>query len=196
MENLKDIISRNLIFLRKKNNLTQIELADKINYSDNAVSRWERGDVTPSIEILELLADFYQVEVKDLLEENLSIKPHEASVSQTANRILTLLFSISVIWFLILIAYIYLQMFTDLHPWRLFVAGVPLSCLMAWHFNSKWGNRITSLVLLSITFWSVITLVYLYFLTYNIWPVFLLGIPLQSALITGFFLKPQRNKNK
>lgn len=191
MENLREIISKNLIFLRKKNNLTQMELAEKINYSDNAVSRWERGDVTPSIEILEILSDFYSISVQDLLNENFTAEKADRSPT-LVNRVLTLIFSISVIWVLIIIAFIYLQMFTSMHPWLLFVAGVPLSCLIAWHFNNKWGNRITSLVLLSVVFWSVITLVYLYFLSYNIWLIFLLGIPAQSALITGFFLKPTK----
>lgn len=194
MENLKDTISKNLIYLRKKNNLTQKELAQKINYSDNAVSRWERGDVTPSIEILEQLGNFYDVAVQELLNENLSVEHEKNLTPSKVNRILTLIFSISVVWFLIIIVFIYLEMFTSLHPWLLFIAGVPISCLIAWRYNKKWENRIISLFLLSIAFWSIITLAYLYFLEYNIWLIFLLGIPLQSALITGFFLKPYKIK--
>ena len=194
MSNLKEIIAKNLIFLRKKNNLTQMELASKINYSDNAVSRWERGDVTPSIEILELLGEFYGVSVEDLLSDNLNEQNEDDSKPTKLNRILTLIFSISVIWFLVIITFIYLEMFTHLTPWILFVLGIPLSCFIAWHFNNKWGNRITSLVLLSVFFWSMLALVYLYFLSYNLWLIFLLGVPLQSALITGYFLKPLRKK--
>ena len=43
MEDLKVIFAQNLIALRKQMKLTQIELAEKINYSDKAVSKWERG---------------------------------------------------------------------------------------------------------------------------------------------------------
>ena len=53
MKEIKDIISNNLISLRKKHNLTQNELAEKLAYSDNMVSRWERGEITPSIETLQ-----------------------------------------------------------------------------------------------------------------------------------------------
>ena len=39
---IKQNIANNIIALRKKNKWTQAELADKINYSDKAVSKWER----------------------------------------------------------------------------------------------------------------------------------------------------------
>ncbi|MEG1499724.1 MAG: helix-turn-helix transcriptional regulator, partial [Clostridia bacterium] len=41
MNNIKEIVSTNLIKLRKNANLTQAELAEKLNYSDKAVSKWE-----------------------------------------------------------------------------------------------------------------------------------------------------------
>ena len=43
MDALKVIIAANITQLRKENNLTQAELAEKLNYSDKAVSKWERG---------------------------------------------------------------------------------------------------------------------------------------------------------
>lgn len=192
MKNLKNVIANNLIYLRKKNNLTQMEIASRINYSDNAISRWERGDVTPSIENLEILADFYQIEVKDLLDENLSLKQEENAVPQTASRILTVIFSISIVWLIIIIAYIYRQMIVDTNDWLLFVAGAPISSLVAFYFNRKWGNKVLSIIISSLFVWSLIATVYLYYLSYNMWPLFLLGLPCQAAIITGFFLKGTR----
>ena len=43
MENIKENIKENLIMLRKSKKLTQKQLAEKFNYSDKAVSRWENG---------------------------------------------------------------------------------------------------------------------------------------------------------
>ena len=62
MENVKDIISNNLTLLRKSKNLTQKELAEKLNYSDKAVSRWELSESLPSIDTLVMLCDFYGVD--------------------------------------------------------------------------------------------------------------------------------------
>ena len=69
MAELKNIIAQNLIGLRKENNLTQNELAEKLNYSDNTISRWEHAEITPSIETLEQIAKFYHVSVESILKE-------------------------------------------------------------------------------------------------------------------------------
>lgn len=194
MEKLKDVLAKNLIFLRKKNNLTQNELAAKINYSDNAISRWERGEVTPSLEILESLALFYGVRVQDLLDENFQKTAEEPQDSQTVSRVLTVIFSISVVWFVTIIAYIYLNMIAGMNAWILFVLGLPVSSLVALYFNNRWGNRVMSVIISSILIWTVIASVYLWFLHYNLWLLFLLGVPSQSGLITWYYLKPIRLK--
>jgi tellurite methyltransferase len=52
MENVKEIIAKNLTELRKANKLTQGALAEKLNYSDKAISRWEHAETLPDIETL------------------------------------------------------------------------------------------------------------------------------------------------
>ena len=49
MEKLNFIIAKNLSELRRKNKLTQLEVAEKLNYSDKAVSKWEQGEALPGI---------------------------------------------------------------------------------------------------------------------------------------------------
>ena len=58
-------------FLRLKQNLTQLALAEKINVSDKAISKWERGCGVPDISLLPLLADALGVDVKVLLKGTL-----------------------------------------------------------------------------------------------------------------------------
>ena len=70
MKNIRDIIPENIIKLRKQMGLTQIGLAKKINYSDKAISRWEKGEVLPDIETLENLAKVFNVPLSFLLEEH------------------------------------------------------------------------------------------------------------------------------
>lgn len=189
MENLKGIICKNLIYLRKKHGLTQIELAEKINYSDNAISRWERGEVTPSIETLEILGGFYDVSVKSLLEADFAEENEKAEKTQKINRILTVILSISVVWFVTIIIYIYVNMFLHENLWVVFVAAVPASCAVALFFNRRWGYRKLSLWLTSGFAWTSLATVYLWFLDYNPWLIFILGAPLQSALVTWYFYK-------
>ena len=75
MEENKDfnaIVGSNLLKLRKDKKLTQLEVAEKFNYSDKSISKWEKGESLPSVEVLCELADFYNVTLNDLTHENLA----------------------------------------------------------------------------------------------------------------------------
>lgn len=56
---VKLIISKNIIKYQKKMGLTQLELAEKLNYSDKTLSKWERGESMPDIVTLKQLADIF-----------------------------------------------------------------------------------------------------------------------------------------
>ena len=73
-EKLRRNIANNLIHYRKESNLTQLELAEKLQYSDKAISKWERGESVPDIFILHTLADLYSCSVDDFLSERIKVK--------------------------------------------------------------------------------------------------------------------------
>ena len=53
--------------LRNDNNLTQEQLAEKFGVSQRSVSRWENGNTMPDISILIELADYYEVDLREIL---------------------------------------------------------------------------------------------------------------------------------
>ena len=53
--------------LRKEHNLSQEQLADKFNISSRSVSRWENGNTMPDISMMIELADFYDIDIRELL---------------------------------------------------------------------------------------------------------------------------------
>ena len=59
MNSLEQIVANNLTELRKEKKWTQAELAEKINYSDKSVSKWERGEALPDLKVLKQMADLY-----------------------------------------------------------------------------------------------------------------------------------------
>ena len=59
MEDVRGALAANLAELRKEENLTQAEFAARFNYSDKAVSKWERGDSLPDVVMLKTIADLY-----------------------------------------------------------------------------------------------------------------------------------------
>lgn len=65
--------------LRKEKNLTQKELAEKINITDKAISKWERGLSFPDITLLNLLAKIFGVSVTELLNGEKGIKDEKNS---------------------------------------------------------------------------------------------------------------------
>ena len=57
MEDIKNIVAKNITELRLLNNMTQMELAEKLNYSDKTISKWERAESTPDISVLVEIAN-------------------------------------------------------------------------------------------------------------------------------------------
>lgn len=66
-EELKQRIGANIARLRKKNGMTQAELAERINYSDKAVSKWERAESMPDVLTLIQLAEQFGTDMNELL---------------------------------------------------------------------------------------------------------------------------------
>lgn len=195
MADIKQIIAKNIINLRKKNNLTQNELAIKLNYSDNAVSRWERAEVTPSIETLEQISQIFNVPLKSLIEDNAIQISTEQDKKQLINKLAVTLIFVSLVWFVATISYVYIKIIFQLNIWQIFIWAVPASCLVMYPFNEYWGKYIYKFVILSVLQWSLLACFYLQFLEYNLWLVFIIGIPLQVALCIWAFIKP-KNSNK
>lgn len=198
MNKLRDIIAANLIYLRKKNNFTQQELASKINYSDNAISRWERGEVIPTIETLEILAAFYGINVQDLLDNQFVASHDKPQSGLVLKRVFIVLFSISIVWFIALISYIYIDMFKESfggnanNAWLLFIAALPVSTLVGVFYNRMWGTKLLDLISWSLFAWTLLTTIYLYFLVVTsqyFWLIFILGVPAQVALILWYFIR-------
>lgn len=56
--------------LREKNNLTQLQLAEKLGVSDKTVSKWETGNGYPDITLLEPISEIFSVSVTELISGN------------------------------------------------------------------------------------------------------------------------------
>lgn len=194
MKNLKQVIAKNLVALRKKSGMTQNELAQKLNYSDNAVSRWERGELAPSIEVIENIAEVYNVEPDILLREEACEVIKKDSKRQFVNKLATIILMLSVVWCMVTVAYIYALNIFNRNLWLLFCWAVPISCIIMLPFNEYWGKYVYKFVILSVLVWSLLACIYLQFLKYNLWLIFLVGIPAQIGLVIWAFIKP-KSKN-
>lgn len=72
--------------MRKEKNLTQEQLAEKFHTSRRTVSRWETGSNLPDIDILMELADFYEVDLREILEGRRRSEQMNNDVKETVLR--------------------------------------------------------------------------------------------------------------
>lgn len=152
MEDLKKVISQNLIELRKRKKYTQADLAEILQYSDKAISKWEKGESLPDIEVLYQICNLYGVTLDYLTHEgNYEEKQDYVKKDTTVvNKIIITLLSVSLIWFMVLIVYVYAFVLNDINLWILYVWGVPASALLILIFNSIWGKRKFKFVILTV----------------------------------------------
>ena len=92
-----------IVKLRKEKGFTQKELADKLNVSDKAVSRWETGKNYPDIETLQQLAVVLDVSVNDLLSGELKLAKKVSKRKKTVivTLVILLLLYLFPVWHLI-----------------------------------------------------------------------------------------------
>ena len=187
----KEIIARNLAELRKHKKITQGDLATQLNYSDKSISKWEHGEALPDIEVLLQICDIYGITLNDIVKENAVnnlIKTKKERKKSTTNKIIVTWLSVLPIWFIVCFAYVTLQVVKNLNFYPLFIWAVPASSIVLIVFNSIWGKRKYTFFIVSILIWSLLSSIYiqLFYLDkklVNLWPIFILGIPLQIAII-------------
>ena len=186
MKNIREIISENIIALRKKAGLTQVELAKKLNFSDKAVSRWEKGEVIPEVETIESIANVFNVPITYMFREHFDYNSKRPIKS--SEIVLTLL-SACVIWCVATIIFVYLNLIKGISYWQIFVWSVPASAFTILYHNKKWNRLTLRLIMRTILCWSLITSIYLQYLSLNLWLIYLIGIPVQIIIIVSFIAK-------
>ena len=197
-QNLEQIVAANLAELRRAQGLTQAELAEKINYSDKSVSKWERGDGLPDLKVLTQLSALYGVPLDTFVTENAAheIEQVQKPKSKLSLRILTELLAVSIIFLVITVIYVLAAVYAKVNLWTLFTWAVPLSFALLTLFNLRWSYRVCAIVFGSLLNWCFLTALYLQLLQYNIWMLFIIGIPAQAAIILFSQYRRKKTNNK
>ena len=186
MEDLKQIFAANLSSLRKKKGWTQLGLAEKLNYSDKAVSKWERGESLPDVVILKQISDLFEVTVDYMLTEDHE-KTEPLSRKKVRNRFMITAISYVTVWLIACILYFSLGFVQDAAPgsWLIFLGSVPVSTIVAIVFCAMWWGKKWVFTMVSVLVWSLLAFLYFLMLTLtemNIWAVFIIGVPAQIII--------------
>ena len=201
MENEKtqqELLAENLAYYRKASGLTQLELAEKFNYSDKSISKWERAEGMPDVLVLKSLADLYGIKVDDFFREEKRRLP----MSKTSKHWFIFGLSEALLWLVFGIAFVVLSLAMPkaFHWWLIFVYAACGSTILALVWSCIYHKRFYQLLATSGIIWTAIASVFLTILLTttikNLWLLFLIGVPLQALAVLWYFLKTTSKKNK
>lgn len=190
-EELKNRIGANIARLRRQSGLTQAELAERINYSDKAVSKWERAESTPDVLTLMLLAEQFGTDMNELLgfspagpapdrtpEAIPAVSPEPAPENAapsdaangripeklkryTADKNVIQLLSSILVWVVALFLHMILDAFRLPNLWMLYVMAVPANAIVLLSLRSAWRLYGMNRILISVIMWSTLLIIWL-----------------------------------
>ena len=190
-DKIKARIGSNIAERRKRAGLTQAGLAERLNYSDKAVSKWERGESVPDVLTMMQLAELFGVRVDDLLQDPAlsgSLSEEEPKKPLASKRVIQAL-STTLVWFVALFFFVVISSFGLPSSWVAFFYAIPANAIVLLCLRSAWHKYSWNKVLISVIVWGSLASIYVslrVFLDANVWKVFLLGIPGQVAISLWF----------
>ena len=214
-EKLKSQIGGNIAAYRKQAGLTQAGLAEKLNYSDKAVSKWERGESIPDVLTLMALADQFGITVNDLIAdpnvlpedsdsklEKAMTQVSEKALKRKANKNVILALSTTLVWFVALVVFVVMSSidFLDPYSWLIFLFAIPANAIVMLSLRSAWHDFRRNKIYISTIMWGFIAAIHIslqVIFRYNFWKLYLLGIPGQIAIFLWFRLfRPMKEKEE
>ena len=201
MNDIKTIVAHNIAELRKASNMTQLELAEKLNYSDKAVSKWEHGDSIPDVAVLLEIADLFGVTLDFLVRTAHTpdeIKKRFVKPRRYSRKAITLL-SVLLVWFLTVLSFILVSLIwpDTKNIWLTFIYAIPVTAVVWLILNSVWFNQKINYIIISLLMWSAIVSLHLTLLLnigLNTGIIYIIGIPSQIIILVWSFLKKHPKK--
>lgn len=222
MEDIKRIVAANIAELRLMNDMTQLELAEKLNYSDKTVSKWERAESSPDITVLIEIAELFGVTLDYLVraehpEEALAAddadmpdRVHEAPAAASGagekelegikyNRRAIAYISESGAWLVAILAFIITTLISSKLTFQFlyFVYTLPIVLIIRLVFNSVWFNPRRNYLIVSLLMWSVFAAIHITFLYFgiNVALIYLLAVAGEAVIVLwSFIAKPRKSK--
>ena len=125
-------------------------------------------------------------------------KEYKSSVSrqtQLGRKIAVWILMVAALWYLGIMIFIYSSTFKmdESRNWLIFIWLLPITFLLCTCFNVKWGNEVFGIVFASLLCWSLLTAIYLQFLAYNVYLLFISGVPIQVAIFLLAYMRVKKD---
>ncbi len=194
---IRTVLAEKMTAYRKRAGLTQAELAEKLNYSDKSISKWERGDGMPDLLVLCKLADLYDVPLDAFLREGPLVR---SQAEQKSRHIIITLISIGLVFFVAAIGFFVCYLAKVSVGWLAFIYAVPVSMILLVVFSHLWSNLLWQALSVSGLVWTLCGAIFVSFVVIggmkNVAMLFLLAAIFQVLVILWYVLMLIRKRNK
>jgi len=195
---LRKRVANRIAMYRKNCGMTQLELAEKINYSDKSVSKWERGDGMPDTFVLYQLAELFGVTVDALLYEEIEHPESLHAAEKKHDRLRRLsktLLLVGLVWLCGTILYFLMNLAVNIFSFNItnteliFLYCLPFSCIVLIIFTKLWWNPLSCFFSVSGLVWTAPLSVYCTFSRYDTKNMFLICAVLQILVVLWFVMR-------
>lgn len=185
---VKEIFAKKLVVLRKSAGLTQLQLAEKLNYSDKAVSKWERAEAVPDITVLLSIADLFGVSIDSLVKDDIVPIPKKSVKKNRAFITLLVMFAIVAVE---CVTYIVLQgaIPSTRNPIYCFVYPLPIFAIVLTILSGLWFNKTCKMFSVTAVVWTLLLdafLIVLFVTSKAYGLIFIIGAPAQLVILLSF----------
>ena len=196
MENLNEVVSKNLVKFRNLAGYTQSEIAEKISYSNKSISKWERGEGLPDLNVLVKLSEIYNVKLDDFLSQNQDIKNKIVKKKDTRGHFLVFMLSLAIVWLVavVLFSIVYLFPSSPEKLWLIFLYAIPVFGIVMSILAKKWKLIYLEGIATSIICWGFIVSFYFTFDVNRIWVLYIVGALIQLVVFFCYGLLVRKNK--
>ena len=188
-KDLKSIVGQNIYYISTINHLTQFELGEKLNYSDKAISKWERGDGLPDLYVIQKLMAMFHVSADYILSEHSEQDKKVDTKPLKRNRKIITNIAVIATWSVALILFIMLAIIKHSYMWQLFIYTIPVVGIVATVFTFVWQKGRGAFFSISLIIIGLILTVYFAVGDYSNWILFLLAIPAELILFLCLRIK-------
>ena len=196
MDDWKAALAENLVRCRKAAGMTQLEVAEKLNYSDKAVSKWERGEGLPDLCVLKALSELYGVSLDYFVTAHADGEaPRGNERKEGKRRLVWALCACALVWVIATAVFALLGIFkVEGDIWLCFVFAAPVTCILLIVFAALWGGRYHVFAAVTGLIWTCALALFLSWRAENIWLVFVAAAPLDVLALFWFILRPKKSK--
>jgi len=187
---LRENFGKNLAKYRKAAGLTQLQLAEKLNYTDKSISKWERGDGLPDVIMMSAIAEIFNVTIDDLLNEKPAKRP-----ATNHNKIMTTIIAAGGTWLVGLMLFVF---FTVVIPgifkeWLFFIYSITAMAIVLIVFSSVWWGKLFRFLSVSLLIWSIPLCLVLSIPVPKISLLFTVAGVVQVLTVFGFLIKKNKD---